>query len=165
MSRMGFRITQTMASLNIISYNSTGLGGTKVKLINDLLTDCAPQVLMLQETWLLPNDTQRLLSIHPDYLGSGISSVSNDEVPRGRPYGGLGFLWNKSIAANVRAIKTSSDRVYALRIKLQDYTALLINVYFPVDRKNVTEVSPPFEECLQTIESLISDEKCDFFIT
>ena len=89
MSRMGTGIIIyyiTMASLKVMSYNCTGLGNMKCKLINDLLNDCSPGILLLQETWLLPNDLQRLFTLHKDYLAQGISSVPNDKILCGRPY-------------------------------------------------------------------------------
>jgi exonuclease III len=57
--------------LTLMSYNSTGLGADKKAFIGYLLKQNEPDVMLLQETWLLPSNIALLDSIHNDYAYYG----------------------------------------------------------------------------------------------
>ena len=54
-------------------------------------------VILLQETWLLPHDLNFLNCIHSDFLCYGTSAVDTSEgVILGRPFGGASFSLEES---------------------------------------------------------------------
>ena len=118
------------STLKILSYNCTGMSRANCALIEDLLTDTGADVLLLQETWLLKQNLNRLSNIHVDYLGRGISSVKDNVMLEGRPYGGLGFIWAKSLSYSVSMIETTSNRVLGLSLKSSQGIILILNVYY-----------------------------------
>ena len=152
------------SKLNIISYNCTGLGQSNCALIEDLLRDTRADILLLQETWLLKQNLHKLSNIHSDYIGRGISSVKDGVILEGRPYGGLAFLWKKSLPYNVSVIETASSRVIGLSLKNQHGCILILNVYMPVDGRSVTTVSEEYDECLTVIESLVANDGYNMLI-
>jgi hypothetical protein len=47
--------------------------------------------MLLEETWLLPNEIDYLSSVHSDFYACGQSSVDiSNNILIGRPYGGTG---------------------------------------------------------------------------
>ena len=145
--------------LSILSYNSGGLGNTKREMVRDMLTDTAPDILLLQETWLLKRDIQILSNIHDDYLANGKSSVSDDEILQGRPYGGLGILWKKSLSMSIKPISVECDRVHGALVTLADGSViLLLNVYLPVDLRHANRVNEDYELCIDAIETCLHEQ-------
>ena len=102
--------------LSIVSYNSGGLGDINREIIEDILTDSGADILLLQETWLLQRDLGILNSFNTNFLAKGKSSVRDNTILCGRPYGGLGILWNKSLSLCVKPLSVECDRVDAICI-------------------------------------------------
>lgn len=50
---------------------------------------------------------------------------------RGRPYGGLAFLFHEKIAPHVQPIPTSDERILCIDININDNCIRLINCYMP----------------------------------
>ena len=98
-----------------------------------------------------------LSGIHNDYMSHGKSSVPDDKILSGRPYGGLGILWRKSMAINVQAIDINSDRIAGILITLADKsTSMILNVYLPTDLRSMTHVSQEYEMCIDMLEMCIN---------
>ena len=76
--------------LRIASFNCYGLMN-KLPVIGDMCKNV--DILLLQETWLLPMDLGILDTLDDNFLAFSISSVNICEKFIGRPYGGLSFLW------------------------------------------------------------------------
>jgi len=147
--------------LRIITYNSTGLAAHRISYIRHIIDKCQPDLLFLQETWLLPRDVSPVLSnIHDDYLCTGVSGMPSNVVLQGRPYGGLGILWKKSLAAKVKVITTNHNRLCAVTLQLANRESLLLlNCYMPTDTRSTVMVSPDFELCVNTLDEII--QTCD----
>ena len=83
-------------------------------------------ILCLQETWLLNGNMNKLSEINSDYVFTGISGVdSSADVLQGRPYGGTGILWKKTLAGSISVIKSGHNRLSAIKLVF-----LLILLYF-----------------------------------
>ena len=95
----------------------------------DIWTLChSHDIVFLQEHWLLPFDLQCLTTIHPDFLAFGTSAVDvSKEVLRGRPYGGTGILYRRSLSQFIKVIDTGDTRMTA--IKVLAFMASRINIY------------------------------------
>ena len=90
-------------------------------------------IVFLQETWLTPNEIGVLHSIHPDFNAIGTSAMSEavqQGMICGRPYGGLGILWRKSLS--VKPVFYDDPRLLAVELNcVNSCTVLLLNVYLP----------------------------------
>jgi len=77
----------------IVSYNLHGLNNG-LSFLSDLCSDESVAIIAVQEHWLTNENLHRLSSVHPDFIGLGVSGMTNSlasEIYRGRPFGGLGF--------------------------------------------------------------------------
>ena len=80
---------------NVVSYNLHGFNNVRSGLLE--LCENADTFLIAIQEHLLSFDNLHLLNeVHPDFVGFGVSAMSDrlaSEVYYGRPYGGVGFLW------------------------------------------------------------------------
>lgn len=140
------------STLRIVSFNSTGLSDHKVKYINQFLDQNKVDIIFLQETWLVPKNLQRLGQVHHDYLFHGVSGINDEEILRGRPYGGTAILWHKSHSKSIRKIKLQSKRVCAVTLENENYNVLLLNCYMPCDNFLKTHVQEDFQQACDQVE-------------
>ena len=139
--------------LKIMSYNSRDLGGINYETIRQFLDDNNTDFVLMQETWLFKNNLQMLSGIHNDYMIHGKSFVPDDKILTGRPYGGLGILWRKSMAINVQATDINSDQSSGVLVILAHKSiSMILNVYLPTDLRSMTPVSQEYEMCIDMLE-------------
>ena len=139
-------INMDKSKIKILTYNSTGFATDKQEYIVGQIGLHDPDIVFLQETWLLEsNRSASLRGLHQGYLGDGISSVKEDQLLPGRPYGGLGILWRKEMAANIkfRPIE-NTKRACAIEMNTECGLIVLINVYMPVDNQRKRHVDEDF---------------------
>ena len=87
-------------ALKICTYNCKGFNISKVKHFKHLLSEC--DILLVQETWALKDQVGRLNRHFDDYNTYGVSGINEDVLLKGRPYGGVSFLYKKSISPYVQ---------------------------------------------------------------
>lgn len=124
-------VTVSNVTVNMVKYNLHGRF-----LLTDLCNDCNNFIIAIQEHWLPPNGLHEINDIHPDYFGTGVSAMTNKlnhGIYRGRPFGGVAFLWRKAIADGIRVIGNDPDgRCLCIELQLANQLRLkLINVYLP----------------------------------
>ena len=92
-------------------------------------------IILLQETWLYPDECNTYLSnIHADFTAYGTSPMDcNKGLLRGRPYGGIGFMWHKSIANKCKIVTYDDPRIIGLELNCSSHKILLLNVYLPYE--------------------------------
>jgi len=93
-------------------------------------------IIAVQEHWLSPSNLYMLNTIYPHFTCYAISSMGIKlicQVFRGRPFGGVGFLWRKSIAGNIQVIASNDNgRCLCLSLKYDKSNIIkLMTVYFP----------------------------------
>ena len=145
--------------MRIMTFNTTGLGQGKPEYLLEVLTSERIDIILLQETWLLPGNVNRLSNISDQYMSFGISSIRNTEILQGRPYGGLGVLWHKSLAGQVQIAKLkqcTSNRLCAMEIKTDNEMYMLLNVYLPNDNMHKSHVNEEFLAVCDEIELVIN---------
>ena len=147
--------------LRIATYNSTGLACDRREFIRDFLNKNVPDVLFIQETWLLNANMGRLNEIHDAYIGNGVSGTPDDELLIGRPRGGVGILWKRTLSDSItfHTIQ-NTDRACALTIKTGTENILLINIYLPTDNQSKTRIDHSLLCTLDAVEIFI--QQCDF---
>ena len=158
-------IIMAASSFNILSYNTGGLSQIKRVLLNDIMSDTEADIVLLQETWLHKRDLNSVCSLHHDYIGVAKSSIPDHDILVGRPYGGLAILWNKALDINIKHINIDCDRIDGILLSLNGgNTTLILNVYLPVDNRNIRHVSIEYEACLDAIEIILNEYECDFVV-
>jgi len=115
-------------NLKIISFNMRGFHQGR-SVIEDMIAEESPDVLLLQEHWLTPDNLylfDRYFSGYFSFGSSAMSSVLETGMLRGRPYGGVLTLVRNNLRVITKTI-FCSDR-YAV-IQVGDF--VIINVYLP----------------------------------
>ena len=121
-------------ALKLCTFNCKGFNLCKVKHIESLLATC--DVLLLQETWCLPDQVGKLNRYFREHNTYGVSGITDNELLVGRPYGGVSFLYKKSMSPHIEWVEMSSKRVCCLRLTTNIDVVFLFNVYMPCDTAN-----------------------------
>jgi len=127
-------------NLDIVSFNMHGfMQGYCV--LEELISDCRPDIFMLQEHWLTPANLNKFDNYFPDYLSFGCSAMTRcveSGMLRGRPFGGVMTLIHKRLINLVETIHCE-ERFTVVRVA----NYLLVNIYLPcagsVDRLLICE--------------------------
>ncbi len=91
-------------------------------------------------------------------MAVGMLVVPNDELLKGRPYGGLGIQWKKTMIDIVDFITIpNTKRACAVIIKCGDEKLLCINMYMPVDNQCKTHIEQVFLDTMDCIEYFIQN--------
>lgn len=117
--------------LKIASYNCQGIKSSEphVRRLCEQV-----HVLALQETWLYSDEVTRTNSLHNDYASFSLSAVEeSQELRSGRPYGGLTFLWHKSLSKYIKILELHDSRILGLTYKNNNFSLLMLNVYLPTN--------------------------------
>jgi len=146
--------------LTIVSYNLHGLNQGSVGL-QELVCKLNPDVLMVQEHWLTPDNLFKLDNISSNYTVFG-SSAMNERICSGplygRPFGGTAILVNNLHISATKCV-ISADRYTAIKID----KSLLITVYMPCAQTPQRDLI--YVDLLAELEALfISHSNCQFII-
>ena len=151
-----FAFSVIMDTITISTFNCQGLKSA-MNQVQGLCNNS--QIVALQETWLYNNDLDIVKSIHKDFSGFSISSVRDDvAIHRGRPHGGLSFMWNKSLTPYINIVNYDDDRLLGLSFKYRDQSTLFINVYLPT---NVRENVDQYLNYVGKISAIIEESQCE----
>ena len=56
-------------------------------------------IILLQETWLYPDELTLVSNLCEGFISFSLSSMSiNEKLVKGRPHGGISIMWRKSIS-------------------------------------------------------------------
>ena len=141
--------------LKIISYNPTGFNLQKANFINFLSSSMNIDIFMVQEHMHLRQNVYKVENEFDKFNSFIIpASKSNHCVNSGRPSGGLGIFWKKSLNCNVKMLKhPNSVRVHAIEL-FNNY--LLINSYFPTDPQVVNFDDFHLLKCIEDVKWFIN---------
>ena len=118
----------------ICTFNCRGFNLCKVKHIETLLVNC--DILLVQETWALPDQVGKLNRYFDEYSTYGVSGIKANELLYGRPYSGVSFMFKKSLSPNIEWVEMNSNRVCCIRLSTDMGHIYLFNVYLPCDTTN-----------------------------
>ena len=117
------------SSFRLISLNCEGVKN-KLPNIRSLCDDA--DLIFLQETWLMPHETNMLNNIHEDFSSISISAVDvQSSVLTGRPYGGLSILYRKHLNLVGKFVNFDDTRLMGYQVLFNNFTYLFLNVYMP----------------------------------
>ena len=139
--------------MKIVTFNCHGLKSS----VYDILLLCEQfDVIILQELWLSKEDISLLRSIHKAFEAYAVSAM-NDQlgIQVGRPFGGIGVLWRKSISHACTICDLQDNRLLGIAIDTNDGKLFILNVYLPY------QSSDNFEEFCNYLDKIacIIEEK------
>ena len=84
-------------------------------------------------------------------------------IIRGRKFGGVGFIWRKTISDSVTFVNYEYDWICGLKITSRNTNVLILGVYLPYFCDDNIET---YTECLAKIDTIVqeSDTSCIFII-
>ena len=108
---------EVLEKLKIISYNCKNVK-TSVKEIQELCSNS--DIVFLQETWLADFEIPFLSRIDSNFHATGLSEMdSSKTIHKGRPFGGLGILWRKSLCSEINVVKYDDSRILGVEIRIR----------------------------------------------
>ena len=150
--------------LKLRSHNINGFSNSKEFLFHECNSNSF-NLLAIQEHWLKPSHrkqsgTNSLKVLHPTfdaYATSGMDSQIGERVLRGRPYGGTGFLFHKSLSKCIRArVDLKHDRVSIMELCTLNEKILLISAYMPYyNTDGILEQLNEYRSTLAFIENVL----------
>lgn len=150
--------------LKLRSHNLNGYNNSNEYLYQECASNSF-SILAMQEHWLKPTyrkhtGTNYLKVLHPAfdaYATSGMSSQIDQRILRGRPFGGTGFIFHKSLSKCIRAkMDKKHDRVSVLEFSTTTDKILLISAYMPYfNTDNNPEQLVEYQSTLGFIEDLL----------
>ena len=159
--------------LKLRTHNLNGFKNSKEFLLEECINNSF-SVLAMQEHWLKPTyrknmGTNSLKVLHPKfdaYATSGMASHIDQRVLKGRPYGGTGFLFHKSLSKCIRAsVNEKHDRISVMELSTATDNILLISAYMPYyNTDNNAEQLLEYRSTLAYIENLMECNPLHKFI-
>ena len=124
--------------------NIIGLSGNKLP------------IFCIQEHFLLRSNLRRLTNHFKNYAVLAKPATKDFNIQnKGRPKGGLVIIVPKLLRKSIKLVNSNSWRLQAIVVELNAKRLLIINCYFPTDKRNQDGVCPELEECLAEISNLI----------
>ena len=152
--------------LNLFTHNVNGFDRNK-DFVGDTCSSLPLSIYGLQEHWLRPSTSKfpgvnALKTINSNLDGWGTSAMQScmeNRIMNGRPFGGTGFVWSKSISSSIRPRSDyRHDRVTVLEVTSTIGTIIIINVYMPYyDNRNIESQIDLYSDTIGFIDSVIDD--------
>ena len=115
--------------VNLVSFNCRSVR-KNIHVVNSLCKKY--EVIALQETFLPQQESDFLNNIHPNFTYVASSPVDLSQgILRGRPYGGLAFIFHENIASSIKVVPTGDDRILCIDINCYGSDIRIINCYMP----------------------------------
>src|SRR3989442_2435917 len=144
--------------LNFASFNMHGFNNG-ANMIADLCN--THKIIALQEHWLRRDVLDKLSLINKDFsffASSGMEKSLSMSLLRGRPFGGVGFLFHNSLNNCLQLIGCdSSNRCIAVKCSFRSKALILFNVYLPCF-ENSTEYRDDICAIAGFIENVMNNE-------
>ena len=126
------------STMNFMSYNSTGLDTVKIDWIQDLKKTLSIDIFQLQEHFKSTKSVETFFKKQfqnsDSYVIPAHREICQDS---GRAKGGLAQLVSKQCDIKKERIKTSSWRLQAQILNINDYRVIWLNFYMPTDPKTI----------------------------
>jgi len=117
-----------MGNLKLLSWNLHGfkrISGVLAQQFTDF------DIVCFQETWLRQYDENLLASVFPLYNCVFKSSMLDDVIYKGRPFGGLCIMWDKKLDAFCVHVEVPYDNIDVVALTVNNKKLYVVNVYFP----------------------------------
>ena len=134
--------TTVSTNISFLSYNSTGWSKFKAQFVADTAASNDALIVAVQEHFQLNENVVKLEIGLENFDVFALPAFKSDLcISTGRPSGGLALFYPKSMGHCVnRLLVPNSKRVQGITLMDQGEKMLIINVYFPTDkRQNVND--------------------------
>ena len=128
-----------METLRLVSFNCRGLPCDNNSLYKRpswqlLLDDTRNDIICLQETWYTKQDLQHLNDVHPDFHGTGVSTIDSTGGPiYGHPPGGVCIMWRGKFDHCVTPIEFDLDWLTGIYFCQDGRKYAVLCVYLPFE--------------------------------
>ena len=147
------------STVNILSYNSTGMDTAKIAWINELAANLQIDLMGVQEHFKCTKSVEEYFRKHFPQFYSHVKPAVRDTATVGRPRGGLTQFVNKKCNFKKEIILCKSWRLQAEVIHIGTYKLLWVNAYMPNDPQTALFDESETLETLQEIENIFSTAK------
>ena len=114
----------------------------------------------VQEHFLLRNNLRKLSNYFKTSAVIAKPATKDFNLQhKGRPRGGLAIIVPKGLRKSIKLINSTSWRIQPIIIEIDGKRLLLINCYFPTDKKTIDVICPELEECLAEMSNNIQSTK------
>ena len=159
--------------MKIRSHNLNGFNNSKEYVYNEC-HDNSFSILAIQEHWLKPTHRRHMGTnapkvLHPKfdaYATSGMASQLGQRILKGRPYGGTGFLFHKSLSKCIRArTDIIHERVSVMELSTITENILLVSAYMPYfNTDNNPEQLVEYQSTVAFLENIMENHPLHKFI-
>ena len=140
---------RSLSCVKSTSFDCSGFKSSREHICDALLNSM--DIVALQETWLMPHEITLPDSLSGNFHAFSTSSVNvGNGLLRGRPYGGLTFMWHKRLSKVARIVTYDDERLLGLLCSFNESSVLFLNVYLP------TECSSNYDEFMCYLGKIIS---------
>ena len=117
--------------MSICSYNPTGWNTQKANMIKEFLLSKNIKICAIQEHFILPQNLHKIQEHFKNFKIFSLPAVkSNTQISRGRPSGGLAFIYSNTLSKCIERVSCpNSSRVHALKLNVHNVSYVLINSY------------------------------------
>ena len=139
-----------------MSYNSTGLDTVKIDWIQDLMKTLSIDIFQLQEHFKSTKSVETFF--RKQFLKSDsyvIPAYREKFQDNGRAKGGLAQLVSKQCDIKKERIKTSSWRIQAQILHINDCRLIWFNCYLPTDPKTIQYNDVELLSVLNEVETIL----------
>jgi len=152
-------------SLTISTFNMHGFRNG-VSCVSNLCETC--DLIAVEEHWLSRDKLNLLSTVHPDFVGYGVSGMNRmlqTKIYAGRPFGGVGLLWRRELSSRVKVITADvAGRCLAVQFDMcKDKSILIFVVYLPCFT-NSSDYWTEVGHCYGFIESILMSHKKEAII-
>jgi hypothetical protein len=84
--------------------------------------------------------------------------MNDNELIRGRPYGGCAILWKKSFKCKIEPVTCNLNRLCAVKMIINKITLLILNVYMPCDANDNNTL---YDDVLNEIDVVCNNANCN----
>ena len=150
------------ASLNFMSYNSTGLNAVKKDWICDIMKTCQIDFMQIQEHFKKSKNVDMYFKkAFPTSDSYVVQGVRKDGQDSGRAMGGLAQLASKNLSVRKERVSTAHWRLQAQILHCAGGQRILwLNVYFPTDPRLQNYDESMLLEVFTEIEKLL--DSCEY---
>ena len=136
------------------SLNVQNIRGNSLFILNTMKN---LDLLLIQEHWLFKFEENEFSNLFPnlDFYARYVDDenpISHAERIRG--YGGVAFLWNKSLTPFIKALPDSNNHIIAIEIETKPKPLCIINAYMPCRGRKTKENQ--YNESLDVIREIIN---------
>ena len=100
-------------------------------------------------------------SLHPDFYADGVSAMDiSCGMIQGRPFGGIGILWRKSVGSCIQIHKYNDGMVMAIEFNDGNRTILAVNIYMPCRDRSTTSLNyDEFIKYIGLVDAIIKESE------